>query len=266
MKWYLKCLKQYADSSGRASRKEYWMFFLFNLIFVFVTSIIDAVLEEVLLLEEEDSIGVITLLYLFVIFIPHLAVTVRRLHDINISGWWILIGLVPLIGYFWLLILLVTNGNPYENRYGKDPKEFQRLKRKKKYDNVDDFSEGLALVELNGKYGYIDDTGTEVIPLKYDGAWDFSEGMSLVLLKGKYGYIDKTGKEVIPLKYDDAVDFSEGLAIVLLKGKYGYIDKTEKEVIPLQYDNAWKFSGGLAKVELDGNKFYIDKTGKYVKK
>jgi hypothetical protein len=82
---------------------------------------------------------------------------------------------------------------------------------------------------------------------------------------GKWGFIDKTGKEVIPLKYDDARSFSEGLASVNLNGKWGYIDKTGKEVIPFKYDDAWPFSKGRAEVKLDGEWFYIDKTGKCVK-
>ena len=81
-------------------------------------------------------------------------------------------------------------------------------------------------MRLNSKYGFIDKTGKEVIPLKYDNAFDFSEGLALVWLNEKCGYIDKTGKEVIPIKYYNADSFSEGLASVRLNGKWGYIDKT----------------------------------------
>ena len=94
-----------------------------------------------------------------------------------------------------------------------------------KYDYVGDFIENLARVELNGKWGYIDKEGKEVIPLKYDFAWSFSEGLACVGLNGKSGFIDKEGKEVIPFKYDDAGPFSKGLALVRLNGKWGYIDK-----------------------------------------
>ena len=103
-----------------------------------------------------------------------------------------------------------------------------------KYNHVYRFSEGLAAVELNGKWGYIDKTGKEVIPCKYDGAYKFSDGLAVVYIyiglyfRGKYGFIDKTGKEVIPLKYDKADSFCDGLAKVNLKDKWSYIDKSGK--------------------------------------
>ena len=127
------------------------------------------------------------------------------------------------------------------------------------------FSEGLIKVSgLDKKWGYIDKTGKEVIPLKYDFVIGFKDGLTLVKLDGKSGYIDKNGKEVIPVKYDDVNYFSGGLARIELDGKYGYTDKTGKEVIPLKYDGAGDFSEGLAGVELDGKWWYIDKTGKEV--
>ena len=124
-----------------------------------------------------------------------------------------------------------------------------------------DFSEGLAKVELNGKYGFIDITGQEVIPLKYDDAYVFREGLAEVKLNGKWGYIDKTGKEIISLKYDYTHSFYDGLASVKLNGKSGFIDKTGKEVIALKYDNAYSFYNGKAKVELNGEEFCIGKNG-----
>jgi tetratricopeptide (TPR) repeat protein len=132
------------------------------------------------------------------------------------------------------------------------------------YDDAYSFSEGLAVVKLNSKWGFIDTTGKEVVPLKYDWAGSFSEGLASVNLNGKWGYIDKTGKEVIPLKYDWVGSFSEGLVWVKLNGKYGYIDKSGKEVIPLKYDVAGIFSEGLARVKLNGKYGYIDKSGKAV--
>ena len=134
-----------------------------------------------------------------------------------------------------------------------------------KYDNAGDyFSEGLAVVELNGKYGFIDKSGKVVIPIKYDDAWSFSEGLAEVSLNWKYGFIDKSGKVIIPIKYDYAWSFSEGLAKVTLNWKYGFIDKSGKVIIPIKYDDAWAFSEGLAKVKLNGKWGFIDKTGKVV--
>ena len=133
-----------------------------------------------------------------------------------------------------------------------------------KFDDAGNFSNGLAPVDLNYKYGFIDKTGGEVIPFKYDWARKFSEGLAQVVLNGKFGYIDKTGREVIPLKYDEAYDFEEGLAIVGLNKKYGFIDKTGKEVIPVKYDYANDFEEGLAQVKLNNKYGFIDKTGREV--
>ena len=120
MNWYLKCLKQYADFSGRARRKEYWMFTLFNIIFAIVAMIIDNVVGTA---SPELGYGVFYGLYALAVFIPGLAVAVRRLHDVGKSGWMILIALIPLIGAIWLLVLMVTDSNPGENQYGQNPKE-----------------------------------------------------------------------------------------------------------------------------------------------
>jgi len=133
-----------------------------------------------------------------------------------------------------------------------------------KYDDGEDFSEGLAAVKLNGKWGFIDTTGKEVIPLKYDYAYYFREGLACVILNGKYGFIDKTGKEVISLKYDHVHFFYEGLAAVRLNWSYGFIDKTGQEVIPFAYADAGNFKDGLAEVKLGGKWGLIDNTDETV--
>jgi uncharacterized membrane protein YhaH (DUF805 family) len=120
MNWYLKVLKQYADFSGRARRKEYWMFVLLNLIFAIVAMILDNILG---LTVGILPYGVFYVLYTLAVFIPGLAVAVRRLHDVGKSGWMILIALIPLIGVIWLLVLMVTDSNPGKNQYGSNPKE-----------------------------------------------------------------------------------------------------------------------------------------------
>ncbi len=122
MNWYLKVLRQYADFTGRARRKEYWMFVLFNIIFVIIAMILDNVLG---LAWGELGYGPIYLLYALFVFIPGLAVAVRRLHDINKSGWMILVSLIPIIGAIWLLVLFVMDGTPGTNQYGPNPKENQ---------------------------------------------------------------------------------------------------------------------------------------------
>ena len=166
--------------------------------------------------------------------------------------------------------------NTYKNVKGKkwwiEKKEVGGKKKYKtgdvvipfKYDEAYNFSEGLAMVKLNGKWGFVDKSGKVVVPLKYDFPDDFSEGLATVTLKGKWGFIDKSGKEVVPLKYDAVWKFSEGLACVDLNGKKGFIDKSGNEVVHLKYDVADDFSEGLVWVELNGKKGFIDKSGKEV--
>ena len=120
MNWYLKVLKQYADFRGRARRKEYWMFVLFNTIFAIVAMILDNILGIAI---EGVGYGPLYGLYALAVLIPGLAVSARRLHDVGKSGWMILIVLIPLIGAIWLLVLMVTDSNPGENQYGQNPKE-----------------------------------------------------------------------------------------------------------------------------------------------
>ena len=120
MNWYLAVLKNYAGFSGRARRKEYWMFFLFNMIFAIVAMILDNVLGIAI---EGVGYGPLYGLYALAVLIPGLAVSVRRLHDVGKSGWMLLIALIPLIGAIWLLVLMLTDSNPGENQYGSNPKE-----------------------------------------------------------------------------------------------------------------------------------------------
>ena len=120
MNWYLAVVKNYAGFSGRARRKEYWMFALFNMIFIIVAMILDNILG---LTVGELPYGVFYFLYALAVLIPGLAVSVRRLHDVGKSGWMILIALIPIVGAIWLLVLMVTDSNPGENQYGANPKE-----------------------------------------------------------------------------------------------------------------------------------------------
>ena len=119
MNWYLHVLRNYAMFSGRARRKEYWMFFLFNMIFAIVMMMVDGMLGLTF-----DSIGYGPLygLYTLFVLIPGLAVLVRRLHDTGKSGWMVLIALIPFIGAIWLLVLTLMDGEAGENKYGPSPK------------------------------------------------------------------------------------------------------------------------------------------------
>ena len=114
MKWYLKVWKQYADFKGRARRKEFWMFVLFNMIVVSAISIFDYILF---------GSYVVYYIYALAAFIPSLAVGVRRLHDIGKSGWWMLISLIPLVGQIWFIVLMCQDSQQENNQYGENPKE-----------------------------------------------------------------------------------------------------------------------------------------------
>ena len=123
MNWYLKVLKQYADFSGRARRKEYWMYTLFNALFAVAAMVIDNVLGISFEIQGQSmGYGYVYLLYILVVLIPGLAVAVRRLHDVGKSGWFFLIALIPLIGGIWLLILFCTDGDSQTNKWGDNPK------------------------------------------------------------------------------------------------------------------------------------------------
>ena len=119
MEWYLTVLRKYAVFSGRARRKEYWIFALFNLVFSTVLSIIDFMTGSFSI---DVGMGLLGGLYSLAILIPSLAVGVRRLHDTGRSGWWLLIVLVPIIGVIMLLVFTVQDSESGDNAYGSNPK------------------------------------------------------------------------------------------------------------------------------------------------
>lgn len=123
MEWYTAVLRKYAEFDGRARRKEYWMFTLFNIIIYIALSIVDQVAG---LNKLTGGISPLATLYSLGVLIPGLAVSVRRLHDTNKSGWWILIAFIPLIGAIVLLVFMVTDGDRGKNRFGRDPKASAR--------------------------------------------------------------------------------------------------------------------------------------------
>lgn len=120
MNWYLEVLKKYAVFNGRARRKEYWYYTLFNLIISVVLAVIDSVTGG---FSTTTGIGLLGGIYGLAVLIPSLAVLVRRLHDTERSGWWLLIALIPIIGPLVLLVFLVQDSKPGQNQYGENPKE-----------------------------------------------------------------------------------------------------------------------------------------------
>ena len=120
MNYYLKVLQNYSTFSGRARRSEYWYFLLFNIIFGIGAMLLDNVFGIGM---QGVGYGPIYCLYALVVFIPSLAVSVRRLHDVGKSGWFFFIVLIPLIGAIWLIVLMATDSNVGPNKYGANPKE-----------------------------------------------------------------------------------------------------------------------------------------------
>lgn len=112
MNYFIDALKRYADFTGRARRKEYWMFVLFYLIFYIAAVVVDLVLGTYFL----------ALIFALAMIIPSIAIAARRLHDTGRSGWWQLIALVPFVGFIILLVFLVMDSTA-DNAYGPNPKQ-----------------------------------------------------------------------------------------------------------------------------------------------
>ncbi len=115
MSWYLEALKKYADFNGRASRAEFWMFTLISVIIYLFLFLID------IRITPGSNLHVLSTLYTLATFLPSLAVTVRRLHDIGRSGWWMLISVIPIIGWIVYLIWVARDSQPAANQYGSNP-------------------------------------------------------------------------------------------------------------------------------------------------
>ena len=123
-KYYFNVLtNKYADFSGRARRKEYWMWTLYVTLIFILAMIMDNVLGlNFELLDQDLGYGWLYMLAGIINFIPGLSIVVRRLHDVGKSGWFYLIILIPIIGFIWMLILLCSDGVKEENKWGTNPK------------------------------------------------------------------------------------------------------------------------------------------------
>ncbi len=139
-----------------------------------------------------------------------------------------------------------------------------KIKIDYQYDEAKSFSEGLAAVKKEDKWGYIDNQGSLVWPYKFDLAMPFEEGLAAVKLQDKWGYFNKKGEIITGFQFNMAESFSEGLAVVKLENKYGFIDKNGHIVISPQYKDAKSFSNGLAAVKQGSYWGYINKVGKVV--
>ena len=112
MNWYVSVMRNYVNVDGRARRKEYWMFFLVYFGILIVAAVLDSII----------GMGLIGGLVVLAHLLPSICVGVRRLHDINRSGWWLLVGLVPFIGWIIALYWAVKDGDAGGNNFGADPK------------------------------------------------------------------------------------------------------------------------------------------------
>ncbi|THF67816.1 DUF805 domain-containing protein [Deinococcus sp. Arct2-2] len=121
MQEFLTVLLRFKDFSGRSRRREYWMFVLFNWIRTLVIGFIDRRLGLDFGVENLQ-IGILGVIQSLILFIPGLAVGIRRMHDIGRSGWWSLLVLIPLIGGIWLIVLDATDSEPGSNKRGPNPK------------------------------------------------------------------------------------------------------------------------------------------------
>lgn len=114
MYWYMEALKKYATFSGRARRREYWIFTGINLAIAFVLGFVEGLF---------GGPGILGAIYNLAILLPAIAVSVRRLHDIGRTGWWMLIVLIPIVGAIVLLVFMLLDSEAGENQYGPNPKD-----------------------------------------------------------------------------------------------------------------------------------------------
>ena len=192
---------------------------------------------------------------------------------LKITGWWVLSESLC----FFAICACMTFGHYNFPNQGLKPKmdkstgKWGYVERGKAvipflYDEADYFSftDGLAKVKLNGKYGFIDKTGKEVVPPIYDEIGFFLDDLAKVKLNGKMGFVDQTGKEVVPPIYEETGYFLEGLEKVASNGKYGFIDKKGHVIIPISYDYIGNFKNGLATVKLNEKYGFINTEGETV--
>jgi len=120
MNWFMTVLRKYAVFEGRARRREYWFFVLFYILISVVLAVVDRMLGTY---DETYGMGALGALFCLGLLIPSIAVGARRLHDTGRSGWWLLIGFIPLIGVIVLIVFFVLDSQPGTNAYGPNPKE-----------------------------------------------------------------------------------------------------------------------------------------------
>ena len=114
IEYYILAFQKYGQFSGRATRSEYWWFYLVTIAVSLLLAILDSVFSI--------PFTLLSTIYFFASLIPSLAIQVRRLHDVNKSGWYMLLNFVIIIGWIWLLVLNILDSTPGANKYGPNPK------------------------------------------------------------------------------------------------------------------------------------------------
>jgi uncharacterized membrane protein YhaH (DUF805 family) len=118
MNWYFEVFKKYAVFQGRAGRKEYWFFVLFNIIVSTALAFLDRITGTFV---ADAGFGILSAIYTLAVILPGIAVSVRRLHDTGRSGWWFLVTIVPILGFFVFLYFMVLDSDPGANKFGASP-------------------------------------------------------------------------------------------------------------------------------------------------
>jgi uncharacterized membrane protein YhaH (DUF805 family) len=125
MSWYLEVLKKYAVFAGRSGRSEFWYFMLFNFVVYVVLYIVDSAAGTTL--GSNTGYGVISGIYALAVLLPGLGVEIRRLHDTDRSGWWVLLGAIPIVGTIVLIVYWAQEGDSDTNQYGASPDQAPAL-------------------------------------------------------------------------------------------------------------------------------------------
>ena len=118
MDWYVQVWKKFAVFTGRARRKEYWVFALINVLIIVGLSVVDSLVGT---FDVETGVGLLSGVYALACLIPSISVGIRRLHDTGRSGWWLLLSIIPIVGLV-LLVFLLQDSKPGDNEYGPSPK------------------------------------------------------------------------------------------------------------------------------------------------
>ena len=200
MNHFINVLKKYATFSGRATRSEYWYFVLiYSIIYTILMGIDFAIgTFSKQLMGNGSFLGFLSTAYSLVLFLPSLAVTVRRLHDINKSGWWILLIFVPIIGFILLVVYLCTNSKE-DNKYGINPKNLANENQK---DNSSSESSNNVITQLE-KLSKLKEDGVLTVLVDSSGVVDYSVALSP---RDRRSVTDFTGRIKFGKDIEDSVE------------------------------------------------------------